>query len=83
VPEKRFQATLRIRNESWLSPAWAEKMHKRSVTLSLGFDPFDALHPACAEQGQADVFLPPDDDVIRRAVRCNNELRTCRPVSWY
>jgi len=83
VPEKRFQATLRIRNESWLFPAWAEKMHKRSVTLSLGFDPFDALHPACAEQGQADVFLTTDDDVIRRAVRCTNELRTCRPVSWY
>jgi len=83
VPEKRFQATLRIRNESWLFPAWAEKMHKRSVTLSLGFDPFDALHPACAEQGQADVFLTTDDDVIRRAGRCTNELRTWHPVSWH
>jgi len=40
----------------------------------LGFDPFDALHLACAEQGQADVFLTTDDDLIRRAGRCR---------SWY
>ena len=84
MPEERLQATLRIPIESWLFPAWAEKMHKRSVTLSLGFDPFDALHPACAEQGQADVFLTTDDGLIRRARR-TNEFRTRveNPVSWY
>jgi predicted nucleic acid-binding protein len=51
----------------------------------LGFDAFDALHLACAEQGQADVFLTTDDDLIRRAGRCINELRTRvgNPVSWY
>jgi len=51
----------------------------------LGFDPFDALHLACAEQGQADVFLTTDDDLIRRAGRCSKELRTRvgNPVSWY
>jgi len=42
----------------------------------LGFDPFDALHLACAEQGQADVFLTTDNDLIRRAGRHSSELRT-------
>ena len=52
---------------------------------TLGFGAFDALHLACAEQGQADVFLTTDDDLIRRAGRCMNELRTRvgNPVSWY
>jgi len=51
----------------------------------LGFDAFDALHLACAEQGQAGVFLTTDDDLIRRAGRCSNELRTRveNPLSWY
>ena len=51
---------------------------------TLGFDPFDALHLACAEQGQADVFLTTDDDLTRRAGRHSNELRTRvrNPVSW-
>ncbi len=51
----------------------------------LGFDPFDALHLACAEEGQADVFLTTDDDLIRRAGRRINEIRTrvMNPVSWY
>lgn len=52
---------------------------------TLGFDPFDALHLACAEQGQVDVFLTTDDDLVRRAGRRTTELRTrvCNPVSWY
>ena len=51
----------------------------------LGFDAFDALHLACAEQGQAGVFLTTDDDLIRRAGRCSNELRIRveNPLSWY
>ena len=51
----------------------------------LGFDPFDALHLACAEEGRADVFLTTDDDLIRRAGRRTDEIHTrvTNPVSWY
>jgi predicted nucleic acid-binding protein len=51
----------------------------------LGFDPFDALHLACAEEGRVDVFLTTDDDLVRRAGRLVNEIRTrvMNPVSWY
>ena len=49
----------------------------------LGFDPFDALHLACAEEGRADVFLTTDDDLVRRAGRRIDEIRTrvMNPVS--
>jgi len=51
----------------------------------LGFDPFDALHLACAEEGRADVFLTTDDDLVRRAGRRIDAIRTrvMNPVSWY
>lgn len=51
----------------------------------LGFDPFDALHLACAEEGEVDVFLTTDDDLIRLARRRIDEIRTrvINPVSWY
>ncbi|MGA2269964.1 MAG: PIN domain-containing protein [Bryobacteraceae bacterium] len=51
----------------------------------LGFDTFDALHLASAEQGRADVFLTTDDGLLRRAARHSNELRirVQNPVSWY
>jgi hypothetical protein len=51
----------------------------------LGFGTFDALHLAAAEQGEADVFLTTDDDLLRRAGRHGNEfrIRVQNPVSWY
>jgi predicted nucleic acid-binding protein len=51
----------------------------------LGFGAFDALHLASAEQGQAEVFLTTDDNLLRRAGRYSNELRILvrNPVSWY
>ena len=56
-----------------------------SFLQELGFGTFDALHLASAEQGQADVFLTTDDDLLRRAGRYRNELhvRVQNPVSWY
>ena len=62
-------------------PGTAERasFHQR-----LGFEPFDALHLACAEEAQADVFLTTDDALIRRAGRLMNQIRTrvMNPVSW-
>ena len=58
----------------------------RAETLEkLGFDPFDALHLACAEQGSVDVFLTTDEGLLRRARRHGGALRVRveNPVSWY
>ena len=50
----------------------------------MGFKPFDALHLACAESGNADVFLTTDDRLIKRSKRFISELRVRveNPLSW-
>jgi predicted nucleic acid-binding protein len=49
-----------------------------------GFSEFDALHIACAESADVDVFLTTDDRLIRRANRLQSRLavRVLNPVSF-
>lgn len=49
-----------------------------------GFGNMDALHLACAEAGQADVFLTTDDKLLRLAGRCTDLLtvRVENPLTW-
>ena len=51
---------------------------------ALGFHPFDALHLACAESGDADVFLTTDDKLLRRATRLSGQLHVQveNPLTW-
>ena len=50
----------------------------------LGFKQLDALHLACAERGNADVFLTTDDRLLRRAKRLSSKLRVQveNPYEW-
>jgi predicted nucleic acid-binding protein len=52
---------------------------------SLGFQGFDAIHVACAEMAQADVFLSTDDRLLRRAVRYRDRLSVAaeNPATWF
>ncbi len=52
---------------------------------TLGFHSFDALHLACAERGNVDVFLTADDQLLRLALRLANQLhvRVTDPVTWF
>ena len=52
--------------------------------LEIGFQPFDALHLACAEIGQADVFLTTDDKLLSRAIKNQGKIEVIveNPVSW-
>jgi predicted nucleic acid-binding protein len=48
---------------------------KRGEALeNKGFGMYDALHVACAEQGQADVFLTTDDKLRRLGIRYSPQL---------
>lgn len=51
---------------------------------SLGFKPFDALHLACAESGNADFFLTTDDRMLKRAKSISSQLsvRVENPLTW-
>ncbi len=59
---------------------------ERAASLEkLGFGAFDALHLACAEQAEVDVFLTTDDGLLRQATRSSGLLRVRveNPLSWY
>lgn len=49
-----------------------------------GISAFDALHLACAESGEADVFLTTDDQLLRKSAIHAKELRVRveNPLVW-
>jgi predicted nucleic acid-binding protein len=56
----------------------------RAVAEQAGFADFDALHLACAERAEVDVFLTTDDRLLRRAKRLAAQLRVRveNPATW-
>ena len=62
------------------------KIKARAVELhKLGFKPFDALHIACAERGNADVLLTTDDTVVQKALQLQKDIlkvRIVNPLKW-
>lgn len=62
-----------------------ETVESRSGELqNLGFQGFDAIHLACSETAQVDVFLSTDDRLLRRAARYHNSLTVVvdNPATW-
>ena len=58
---------------------------KRGMQLEgLGFKRRDALHLACAESAEVDIFLTTDDRLLRRAKRYQMQLYTQveNPYIW-
>ncbi|MEJ5239745.1 MAG: PIN domain-containing protein [Anaerolineales bacterium] len=49
-----------------------------------GFSAYDALHLACAEAGEADIFLTTDDRIVKLARKKKGLLRLAvdNPVRW-
>ena len=52
---------------------------------TLGFKELDALHIACAESGDADIFLTTDDRLLGRAKRNSSHLyvQVENPYVWF
>ena len=74
----------RIQIKNWLTFAHqivsvGKREISRGVQLeSLGFKEQDALHLACAESGEADVFLTTDDKLLKRAQRYHERIQVPR-----
>ena len=65
--------------------ATTNAMLNRAAQLrGLGFKAFDALHLACAEQSNCDVFLSTDDRLLRlsRRIAVQLTIRVENPVDW-
>ena len=58
---------------------------KRAQQLeSLDIATYDALHLACAESGEVEVFLTTDDELLRRSAALKEQLRVRveNPLAW-
>lgn len=63
----------------------SDKILNRAEELEgAGFDSYDAIHLASAEDGQVDVFLTTDDQILKVANRNKNVLSFVaeNPVKW-
>ena len=62
-----------------------EDADRAAELQKLGISSFDALHLACAERGEVDVFLTTDDGLLSRVRRHGAALRVRaeKPLSWY
>lgn len=52
--------------------------------MALGLKTADALHVACAEYANVDVFLTVDDMLLKFALQHHDKLRVCvsNPICW-
>lgn len=84
-PERRRDATALLEFADEVVTPGPETTDRALELQRLGFGSFDALHLACAELGEANVFLTTDDDLLRHAKRHREKLRVPvdNPLSWY
>ncbi len=72
----KMRATVGLTNAVYIRARYLEE---------LGFGGVDALHLACAESSNADVFLTTDDRLQKRAARCHQiiEIEVDNPLRWF
>lgn len=61
-----------------------KELERANELQALGFVGFDAIHLACAESGEADVFLTTDDRLLKLAKRLTKKLHVTveNPLDW-
>ncbi len=58
--------------------------NRTTIIKEMGFTTYDAMHIACAETAQIDIFLSTDKGIINRASRNKNDLlvKIMNPLNW-
>ncbi len=73
-------------NNSAQSYVVGDKMifERGAVIQEMGFTTYDAMHIACAESVQVDIFLSTDKKLINRALRNKSKLFVAieNPLAW-
>jgi predicted nucleic acid-binding protein len=83
-PERRRRVQL-VASRAHRSLTIGESEIERARQLEAwGIGSYDALHLACAERGQVDVFLTTDDSLLHKAATLGEQLdvRVENPVVW-
>ena len=83
--EDRKDRLLSINNTAQVYVTVDEKIFIRgSIIQEMGFTAFDAMHIACAEAAQVDIFLSTDNKLTKRALRNKDKLFVAieNPLTW-
>ena len=58
--------------------------NRTTIIKEMGFTTYDAMHIACAETAQIDMFLSTDKGIVNRASRNKNDLlvKIMNPLNW-
>lgn len=83
-PERRMRVRELARGAHEMIMLNASTLERGDVIKQMGFKTYDALHLACAEQGEADILLSTDDRLLRAGVRNAHllKVRTENPLNW-
>ena len=83
--EKRTQIKILLDLAHQLVSVGTREISRGLELESLGFKKQDALHLACAESGEVDLFLTTDDGLLRGAKRNDSLLRVQveNPYVWF
>ncbi len=57
-------------------------VHRASIISSYGIDYFDALHFACSEKSNADIFATVDDKLLKRISKITTHVRCVNPLTY-
>jgi len=79
---RRVESLIRYADRSVLIEA--SVVNRASELKEIGFGAYDALHLACAEHCNADVFLTTDDKLLRLARQSSSRLKinVDNPLIW-
>ncbi len=61
-----------------------QEIIRANKLATLGFKSFDAMHIACAESVNADIFLTTDDKLLKKSIKEKNNINIpiANPLSW-
>ncbi len=83
--EERRNRLLSINGSAQIYVTVDERIFKRGIVIQeMGFTTYDAMHIACAESVQADIFLSTDKKLTNKAVRNRSKLLVAieNPLTW-
>lgn len=83
-PERRHRVLVLMESATVSRSVGRSEIERARELTRAGFRPVDALHLACAEAEDSDVFLTTDDRLLRRARRRPSTLRVrvANPLAW-
>ena len=83
-PERRRRVQLLVSHTHRSILVGQPEIDRAQQFEAWGFSAFDALHLACAETGEVDVFLTTDDKLLRKSATYAEQLRfrVESPLTW-